>query len=44
VGVAIAIASQLGIHLGGEQLFDDVSFKLSARERMTLAGRNGAGK
>jgi ATP-binding cassette, subfamily F, member 3 len=44
VGVAIAIASQLGIHVGGEPLFGDVSFKLSARERMTLAGRNGAGK
>ena len=44
MGVAIAIASQLGIHLGGERLFGDVSFRLSARERMTLAGRNGAGK
>jgi ATP-binding cassette subfamily F protein 3 len=42
--MAVAIASQLGIHVGGEPLFDDVSFKLDQRERMTLAGRNGAGK
>ncbi|HKJ36735.1 MAG TPA: ABC-F family ATP-binding cassette domain-containing protein [Solirubrobacterales bacterium] len=42
--MAVAIASQLGIHVGGEPLFDDVSFKLEQRERMTLAGRNGAGK
>jgi ATP-binding cassette subfamily F protein 3 len=42
--MAVAIASQLGIHVGGEPLFGDVSFKLEARDRMTLAGRNGAGK
>jgi ATP-binding cassette subfamily F protein 3 len=42
--MAVAIASQLGIHVGGEPLFDDVSFKLEPRDRMTLAGRNGAGK
>ncbi len=42
--MAVAIASQLGIHVGGEELFGDVSFKLGQRERMTLAGRNGAGK
>ena len=42
--MAIAIASNLGIHVGGKPLFDDVSFKLEARERMTLSGRNGAGK
>jgi ATP-binding cassette, subfamily F, member 3 len=42
--VAVAIASQLGIHMGGEPLFTDVSFKLDSGERMTLAGRNGAGK
>ncbi len=42
--MAVAIASQLGIHVGGSELFGDVSFKLSQRERMTLAGRNGAGK
>ncbi len=42
--MAIAIASNLGIHVGGEPLFEDVSFKLEPRDRMTLAGRNGAGK
>ena len=42
--MAVAIASQLGIHVGGKPLFGDVSFKLEARDRMTLAGRNGAGK
>ena len=42
--MAVAIASQLGIHMGGKPLFSDVSFKLEQRERMTLAGRNGAGK
>ena len=42
--MAVAIASQLGIHVGGEPLFGDVSFKLEPRDRMTLAGRNGAGK
>ena len=43
-GMAVAIASNLGIHVGGKPLFDDVSFKLEPRERMTLSGRNGAGK
>jgi ATP-binding cassette, subfamily F, member 3 len=42
--MAVAIASQLGIHVGGEPLFEDVSFKLEPRQRMTLSGRNGAGK
>ena len=42
--MAIAIASALGIHVGGKPLFDEVSFKLEAGDRMTLAGRNGAGK
>ncbi len=42
--MAVAIASNLGIHVGGMPLFDDVSFKLERRERMTLSGRNGAGK
>ncbi len=42
--MAVAIASNLGIHVGGEPLFADVSFKLEPRDRMTLAGRNGAGK
>ncbi|MEZ5073812.1 MAG: ABC-F family ATP-binding cassette domain-containing protein [Solirubrobacterales bacterium] len=42
--MAVAIAANLGIHVGGKPLFDDVSFKLERRDRMTLAGRNGAGK
>ena len=42
--MAVAIASNLGIHIGGKPLFADVSFKLEQRDRMTLAGRNGAGK
>ena len=42
--MAIAIASALGVDVGGEPLFRDVSFTLNAGDRMTLAGRNGAGK
>ncbi|MCB0875068.1 MAG: ABC-F family ATP-binding cassette domain-containing protein [Solirubrobacterales bacterium] len=42
--MAVAIASNLGIHVGGKPLFADVSFKLERRKRMTLSGRNGAGK
>jgi len=42
--MAIATATGLGKHMGGELLFADVGFKLEPRERMTLSGRNGAGK
>jgi len=42
--MATAIASSLGIHVGGRPLLTDISFKLEPRERMTLSGRNGAGK
>ncbi|MGZ8666593.1 MAG: ATP-binding cassette domain-containing protein, partial [Solirubrobacterales bacterium] len=42
--MAIAIATNLDVFVGGRPLFADVSFKLEAGERMTLAGRNGAGK
>jgi ATP-binding cassette subfamily F protein 3 len=42
--MALAIASNLQVHVGGKLLFDDVSFKLEPRDRMTLSGRNGAGK
>jgi ATP-binding cassette subfamily F protein 3 len=42
--MAIATATGLGKHMGGELLFEDVGFKLEPRERMTLSGRNGAGK
>ena len=42
--MAVAIASNLDVHLGGKPIFADVSFKLEVGERMTLSGRNGAGK
>jgi ATP-binding cassette, subfamily F, member 3 len=42
--MAIATATSLDVHMGGELLFACVSFKLEPRERMTLSGRNGAGK
>ncbi len=42
--MAIATATNLDVHMGGELLFAGVSFKLEPRERMTLSGRNGAGK
>jgi ATP-binding cassette, subfamily F, member 3 len=42
--MAIATATSLDVHVGGELLFAGVSFKLEPRERMTLSGRNGAGK
>jgi ATP-binding cassette, subfamily F, member 3 len=42
--MAIATATSLDVHMGGELLFAGVSFKLELRERMTLSGRNGAGK
>ncbi len=43
-GMAIATATSLDVHMGGQLLFAGVSFKLEPRERMTLSGRNGAGK
>jgi ATP-binding cassette, subfamily F, member 3 len=42
--MAIATATSLDVHMGGQLLFAGVSFKLEPRERMTLSGRNGAGK
>jgi len=42
--MAIATATSLDVHVGGQLLFAGVSFKLEPRERMTLSGRNGAGK
>jgi ATP-binding cassette subfamily F protein 3 len=42
--MAIATATNVDVHMGGEPLFASVSFKLEPRERMTLSGRNGAGK
>lgn len=34
----------LSVHFGGFTLFDNVSFVLNKRDRVALAGRNGAGK
>jgi ATP-binding cassette, subfamily F, member 3 len=42
--MAIATATTLDVHIGGELLFAGVSFKLEPGDRMTLSGRNGAGK
>src|SRR5437588_11945408 len=42
--MAVVIASDLGKDVAGEPLLRGVSFKLERRERMTLSGRNGAGK
>jgi ATP-binding cassette, subfamily F, member 3 len=42
--MAIATATSLDVHMGGELLFAGVSFKLESGDRMTLSGRNGAGK
>ena len=42
--MAIASASNIGVHIGGRTLFEGVSFKLEVGDRMTLSGRNGAGK
>ncbi len=42
--MALLIASDLHIDMGGQPLLRGVSFKLERRERMTIAGRNGAGK
>ena len=42
--MALLIASDLHIDMAGKPLLRGVSFKLERRERMTIAGRNGAGK
>jgi ATP-binding cassette, subfamily F, member 3 len=42
--VAVLIASQLRKELSGSVLFDGVSFKVEAADRLALAGQNGAGK
>jgi ATP-binding cassette, subfamily F, member 3 len=43
-GVAVVIASSLRKEIGGEPLFEGVSFKVERGERLALAGPNGAGK
>src|SRR4051794_19666104 len=42
--MAVVIASNLRKELGGDQLFDGVSFKVERRDRLALSGPNGAGK
>jgi ATP-binding cassette subfamily F protein 3 len=42
--MAVAIASGLRKELGGNLLFDGVSFKVERRDRVALSGANGAGK
>ena len=43
-GVAVAIASNLRKEFAGDVLFDGVSFKHERRDRLALAGPNGAGQ
>src|SRR5580765_5093860 len=42
--MAVVIASNLRKELGGDLLFDGVSFKVERRDRVALSGPNGAGK
>ncbi len=42
--MAVVIASGLRKELGGDPLFDGVSFKVERRNRVALSGPNGAGK
>jgi ATP-binding cassette subfamily F protein 3 len=42
--MAVLIASGLRKELGGDPLFDGVSFTLERRDRLALSGQNGAGK
>ena len=42
--MAVLIASGLRKELGGDPLFDGVSFKVERRDRVALSGPNGAGK
>jgi ATP-binding cassette, subfamily F, member 3 len=42
--MAVVIASGLRKELGGDPLFEGVSFKVERRDRVALSGPNGAGK
>ena len=42
--MAVVIASNLRKELGGEPLFEGVSFSVGRRDRVSLSGPNGAGK
>ncbi|MGB1020727.1 MAG: ABC-F family ATP-binding cassette domain-containing protein [Flavobacteriaceae bacterium] len=37
-------AHNISVHFGGDVLFDDLSFRLGAGDRVGLIGKNGAGK
>ena len=42
--MAVVTATSLRKELSGDPLFDDVSFKVERRDRVSLSGPNGAGK
>src|SRR6266508_829950 len=42
--MAVVTATGLRKELSGDPLFDDVSFKVERKERVSLSGPNGAGK
>ncbi len=42
--MAVLTVTNLTKELGGDVLFDDVSFKVERRDRLALSGPNGAGK
>ena len=42
--MAVLIASRLRKEIGGDPLFDGVSFKVERKDRLALSGPNGAGK
>ncbi len=42
--MAVLIASNLRKEFSGDPLFDGVSFKVERRDRVALAGPNGAGE
>jgi len=42
--MAVVTATNLRKELSGDPLFDDVSFKVERRDRVSLSGPNGAGK
>jgi ATP-binding cassette subfamily F protein 3 len=42
--MAVVIANQLRKDIAGDPLFDNVSFKVERRDRLSLAGPNGSGK
>src|SRR5262249_27749086 len=44
VPMAVVTATNLRKELSGEPLFDNVSFKVERRDRVSLSGPNGAGK